>query len=338
MNGISERASKTAQTVAAADHGAKNALRPSETAIRNKRKAPRSTGRTGSRKHLSAALVRDEVEDSHPTHSPRYAPGAWKEIRERIEGAKALALLLDFDGTLVKIQRRPDTVRVPTQTKRLLARLARHPKVYVTIVSGRRRLDLQKRIGVSVLHYIGLHGAEEAGRKTKVSKEAQRDLALAKSRVLKTVGSMPGMRIEDKRLSFAVHYRGAKPTIARAARRRLLEPIAPLCHTLKMLTGAMVWEVLPVEIRGKGVAARDLLNQFPPGTAGIYIGDDATDESAFRELHDQITIRVGKTKESHAHYYLRNPREVIHFLLRLESELLEGARGYARTQNRGARK
>jgi trehalose 6-phosphate phosphatase len=322
MSRIPERAQKTAQRLAASDHGAKPTLRASETATRDRRKATGPAECYESCKPLGAGLVSEEPEDFHSAHSPRYVFGAWKEISERIEGAKALALLLDFDGTLVKIQRQPDTVRVPTQTKLLLARLARHPKVFVAIVSGRRRLDLQKRIDVSALHYIGLHGAEEAGNKAKVSKEAQRDLALARYQAQKQIGSMPGMRIEDKGLSFAVHYRGAKPTIARAARLRLLELVAPLRHTLKMLTGAMVWEVLPAEIRGKGVAARDLLNRFPSETAGIYIGDDGTDESAFRELHDQMTIRVGKTKESHAQYYLRSPREVIDFLLRLESELL----------------
>jgi trehalose 6-phosphate phosphatase len=322
MNGISERSPNTAQGAVAAEHGAKNALGPSETSIRGKRNATRNAESKRSHKRLNAALVRDEAGNLHPTHSPQYVPGAWKEISERIEGAKVLALLLDFDGTLVKIQRRPHTVRVPAHTRRLLARLARHPKVFVAIVSGRRQLDLQKRIGLRVLHYIGLHGAEEIGRKTKVSKEAQRDLALVKTLIKKTIGSMPGMRIEDKGLSLAVHYRGAKTAIARAAKHHLLELIAPLRHTLKMLTGAMVWEVLPVGIRGKGVAARDRLKQFPAGTAAIYIGDDGTDESAFQELLDQITIRVGKTKETHARYYLRSPREVIHFLSRLENELL----------------
>jgi trehalose 6-phosphate phosphatase len=322
MSGISTGLRKAAQRIEAADHSAKSALRPSETTIRDKHKATRHAEGDESGQHLIAGLVGGEEEDFHPTHSPWYVFGAWKEIGARIKGAKALALLLDFDGTLVKIQRQPDTVRVPTQTKQLLAQLARHSKVFVAIVSGRRRLDLQRRIGISALHYIGLHGAEEAGRKTKVSKEALRDLALAKARAQEQIGAMPRMRIEDKGLSFAVHYRGAKPTIARAARRLLLELVAPFGHTLKVLTGAMVWEVLPVEIRGKGVAARDLLNQFPAGTQGIYIGDDGTDESAFRELQDQITIRVGKTKESYAQCYLRNPGEVIRFLLRLESELL----------------
>src|SRR5271156_6653722 len=292
MNGIPRRNNKTARRMAAAQPGAKGAICPSGTATKNESK---TTLGSECSEYLNADAVREVTADLHPSHSPQYLSGAWKGIRERIQAAKALALLLDFDGTLVKIQRQPDTVRVPMQTKRLLARLARHPRVFVAIVSGRRRLDLQKRIAVRALHYVGLHGAEEAGGSAKVSKNALRNLALAKSRALEQIGSMPGMRIEDKGLSFAVHYRGAKPAVALVARRRLLELVAPQRHTLKVLTGAMVWEVLPIEIRGKGVASGDLLSQLPTGTVAIYIGDDGTDESAFRELHDQITIRIGKT-------------------------------------------
>jgi trehalose 6-phosphate phosphatase len=239
-----------------------------------------------------------------------------------IRNAEILALLLDFDGTLVRIQRRPLQVRVPRRTKRILDRLSRHPKLFVAIVSGRRRHDLQTRIGIETLHYVGLHGAEAEGTNTRISKDAGKILELAKGRARKQIGSMQGMRIEDKNLSFAVHYRGATARVARAAKSYLLKLVAPLQHSVKLFEGAMVWEVLPNQVPGKGAAARVLLGALPKGTPAIYIGDDGTDESAFRTLHDQITIRVGKAKESHAKYYLRNTSEVIHFLLKLEAELL----------------
>jgi trehalose 6-phosphate phosphatase len=254
--------------------------------------------------------------------APRHLFRAWGEITERICKAEVCTLLLDFDGTLVKIQRRPWEVRVPRRTKLILNRLAREPKLFVAIVSGRRRKDLQTRIGVEALHIIGLHGAEIEGRKAKISKDSRKILALAKRRARKQIASMRGMRIEDKGLSFAVHYRGAKASVARAAKSRLLEVIAPLQRYLKIFEGAMVWEVLPNGIQGKGAAARELLSEFPKGTPAIYIGDDKTDESAFCTLNDQITIRVGKSKETNAKYYLRNTGEVIAFLFRLEAQLL----------------
>jgi trehalose 6-phosphate phosphatase len=249
--------------------------------------------------------------------------GAWNEITERIRNAKILALVLDFDGTLVRIQRRPMSVRVSVRTKRLLDRLSRHPLLFVAIVSGRRRDDLQTRIGIETLHYVGLHGAEAEGTNTRLSKNSAKILALAKRRARKQIASMRGMRIEDKSLSFAVHYRGATARVARIAKSRLLEMVAPLRHSLKVFEGAMVWEVLPKEISGKGVAARVLLRELPKGTPAIYVGDDGTDELAFRTLRDQITIRVGKAEKSDAKYYLRNTSDVIRFLFRLEAEVLQ---------------
>jgi trehalose 6-phosphate phosphatase len=254
-------------------------------------------------------------------HAPRYLFRAWGEIAQRIRNAEICALLLDFDGTLVKLQRNPSEVRVPRRTKRMLERLAQNPRLFVAIVSGRRCQDLQTRIGVETLHFIGLHGAEEQGKPTKISNAVARILASAQRGARTGMSAMRGMRIEDKGLSFAVHYRGATDPVARAAKSCLLDVVAPLRDTLRVLDGAMVWEVLPNEIRGKGGAVRDLLAEFPPGTPAIYIGDDGTDESAFCALGDQITIRVGTAKKSHAKYYVRDPGEVTRFLLRLEAEL-----------------
>jgi trehalose 6-phosphate phosphatase len=254
-------------------------------------------------------------------HSPRYLFRAWSEITGRIRNAKTCALLLDFDGTLVKLRRNPSEVRVPLRAKRLLESLARHPRLFVAIVSGRRCQDLQSRIGVETLHFIGLHGAEEQGKHTKISSAAASILASAQQGARKQMAAMRGMHIEDKGMSFAVHYREASAPIARAARFCLLDLVAPLRETLRVLEGAMVWEVLPNEIRGKGGAVRDLLAKFPPGTPAIYIGDDGTDEAAFCTLGDQITIRVGKAQKSHAKYYVRDPGEVIRFLQRLEAQL-----------------
>ena len=105
---------------------------------------------------------------------------------------------------------------------------------------------------------------------------------------------MRGMRVENKGMSFAVHYREASSAIAHAAKTCLLDVVAPLQNTLRVLDGAMVWEVLPNEIRGKDGAVLDLLSEFPHGTPAIYIGDDGTDESAFRALMARLRYGWGK--------------------------------------------
>ena len=271
--------------------------------------------------HSRAHGVSGAAEGNPAIHSPRYLFRAWGEIADRLRDAKTCALLLDFDGTLVKLQRRPWEVRVPQHTKRLLERLARHPRLFVAIVSGRRCQDLQTRIGVNALRFVGLHGAERDDKKMKISRAAAGVLARAQRGARRQISSMRGMRIEDKGMSFAVHYREASPPVARAAKSFLLNVVAPEQKALRILDGAMVWEVLPNEICGKGGAVRELLSDLPQGTPAIYIGDDGTDESAFRALDDQITVRVGNPQGSAAKYYVRDPGEVIRFLLRLEAQL-----------------
>jgi trehalose 6-phosphate phosphatase len=271
--------------------------------------------------HARTHVVPEAAMDEPAVHSPRYLFRAWSEIAGRIRNAETCALLLDFDGTLVKLRRTPWEVRVPQRTKRLLERLARHPKLFVAIVSGRRYQDLKTRIGVKSLHFIGLHGAERERKTTKIAKATARILAQAQQGARQRMAAMRGMRIEDKGMSFAVHYREASAPIARAAKSCLSDVVEPLQETLRVLDGAMVWEVLPNEIRGKGGAVLDLLSEFPPGTLAIYIGDDGTDETAFCALGDRITIRVGKPQGSAAKYYVRDPGDVIRFLLRLETEL-----------------
>src|SRR5271169_4448429 len=158
------------------------------------------------------------AKDDLIAHPPRYLFRSWHEIATRIRKAKTCALLLDFDGTLVKLQRRPWDVHVPQRTKRLLERLAGHPKLFVAIVSGRRGQDLQTRIGVEILHFIGLHGAEEKGKDAKISREAANCLARAERAVREQIDAMRGMRVENKGMSFAVHYREASAPTARAAK------------------------------------------------------------------------------------------------------------------------
>jgi len=64
-----------------------------------------------------------------------------------------------------------------------------------------------------------------------------------------------------------------------------------------------------------------VLAGLPEGTLAFYLGDDTTDESAFRALPEAITVRVGLSLRSHARFWLRSPREVWRFLKRLEAEI-----------------
>ena len=131
----------------------------------------------------------------------------------------------------------------------------------------------------------------------------------------------PGVRVEDKGVSFALDYRGADGETGRRARRELDEVLARFRGTLQAVPGDHVLEVLPREIRGKGHAARRWWRLHAPGALPIYLGNDATDEPAFKSLAGGITARVGRRGSTRAHYFLRSPAEVERFLEGLEKEI-----------------
>jgi trehalose-phosphatase len=191
----------------------------------------------------------------------------------------------------------------------------------LSFVSGRQLKVLRNIIGMDQVHYVGLHGAERESGSLCMSKECVRALSRAKRFVQKQLRGLPGIWMEDKGLSFALHYWKARPATIRAADSALREIVAHALGVLRVLNGNRVWEVMPNEIQGKGVAVRAFMDTLPKNTLAIYVGDDVTDETAFAALNDQITVKVGRTRGTLAHFYVRDPAEVYRLLSRLEALL-----------------
>ncbi len=242
-------------------------------------------------------------------------------ILARLREAQKTAILLDCDGTLVPLKRHPSDVRVPVQVKKVLARLVRNPTLFVAIVSGRRVRDLKALLDVKGLHYFGLHGAEWSGGNARVAPTTLAALRDAKQAARRSLHQWPGIWIEDKGLTFSVHYRQAKKAAVKLASLALAKLLKTWGNAFHVLNGNQVWEVLPSEVAGKSSAVLRILKDLPEGTPAIYMGDDGTDELAFEALEGHITVRVGDHRSTRAHYYLRTPSDVVHFLARLEGEL-----------------
>jgi trehalose-phosphatase len=245
---------------------------------------------------------------------------SWGRIGPRLRAAKAVALFLDFDGTLVRLEERPTDVRLAAATRRALARLARVPRLGVFVISGRRRRDLRERIGVSGLDYLGLHGWEN-GQNPGLGAQTRSLIGDAMKELAGRLNGTPGLWIEDKGSAFALHYRGAADDAIHRGRVSLIRTLEPLSGRLRMLEGDHIWEVLPGEIPGKGAAARRVWRMIRPAALPIYVGNDSTDEPAYRALAGGITVQVGHPRPSHAHFRLRHPGEVRRFLEKIEEEL-----------------
>ncbi len=251
---------------------------------------------------------------------PQYAFRAFQEIVVQLQKAKTRMLLLDLDGTLARIRKRPEDVRVSKKAKALLARLAILPNTTVAILSGRNAQSLKTLINVKSLRYFGLHGAEQGGKPARIGDEQRKALRDAKRSARQSMARFPGVSVEDKGYGFTVHYREAEPPAIRNADQALQAILAPLRHALHLLHGKKVWEVLPLQIPGKGETMKRVIADSP-AAALAYIGDDEPDEPAFAALEGHVTIRVGKTPQTHARFFLKSPSEVLRFLSMLEREL-----------------
>lgn len=244
----------------------------------------------------------------------------WEQVAARLRNAEAIALFLDYDGTLAKLCPRPEDARIEPGTRKVLRRLAHRARLRVWVISGRRRADVQDRIGVPGVRYLGLHGWEGDG-KAKLSEASQSRLVQIKFALAARIANAPGVWIEDKDATLAVHYRGAAEASVVEARAALRHVLRPFAAQLRMIEGDKVWEILPHELGGKGVVARHQWCMFRPLALPIYVGNDGSDEPAFAALTHGITVRVGSGGLSRARLRLSNPVEVRKFLEKVEAEV-----------------
>lgn len=242
---------------------------------------------------------------------------SWPEISRRIRAVKNIALFLDFDGTLVEFRSRPHLVKLSTRTRKALRKLAAHRAVRVMVVSGRRRESLLQFVKVPQVFLHGLYGCENE-RGLALPKATAGKMSKARAALASLSHHAPGVFIEEKGISLAVHFRDAPPQSERRARARLRKLLTDCRPHLAIIRAGNVWELVPSNVRGKGHNVRLLLQELGTAFLPIYIGDDLTDEPAFRALRKGITVLVGSRRPTSAHFSLRSPAEVSLFLERLE--------------------
>jgi trehalose 6-phosphate phosphatase len=245
----------------------------------------------------------------------------WKSIVRRIRGKKRIVIFLDFDGTLARIAPMPDAVSLHSKTKEVLRRLGSRPNVEMIIISGRRRADLLRFIGLRKIKYMGLYGWEN---KTNKKVPYPQRVALAQTLVdlLAELPAYPGAWIEPKLNSFSVHLKGLTIDAQRELRQAVKKRVELLPETLQAMNNLRDVEVAPVSIGNKGVAVRNILGQAAMrGALPIYFGDDLSDEPAFAAAGKGVSILVGKRRATQAMFFVRGPAEVTAALSKLEETI-----------------
>ena len=244
-------------------------------------------------------------------------------IAEESDGMR-VALFFDYDGTLTPIVSRPDLAIMAEDMRETVNNLAR--LCPVAVVSGRDREDVEKLVQLDSIFYAGSHGFDIAGPSGERMQQRQGEsfvplLREAEAQVQSGLEGMEGALVESKKYAFAVHYR----LVSEADKPRLdkvVDEAAARFPDLRKKGGKMVYEILPRMDWDKGKAVDWLLEGLDlnhPDVLPFYLGDDLTDEDAFRALQGKgIGILVAEDPaETKARFLLSDVEEVKVFLDRL---------------------
>lgn len=237
-------------------------------------------------------------------------PSVSNEILKAYKTAKNRLLLLDYDGTLVEFNEKPNLAIPSPQLLKTIEKLIQQPNTDVVIISGRDQLFLDKWFGKMKLTLVAEHGYfiknEKWTEKLNNNKEwIQNLLPIFNSFTDRT----PGTFVEEKQNSLVWHYRKTDPELAnnRAVElKTVIKSLAPESISLMDMDKAI--EITNSQFN-KGTAVSDIISKKNYDFT-LCIGDDVTDENMFINLNEEAyTLKVGK-KTTAAKYYIKNPVEV----------------------------
>ncbi|XP_059631385.1 probable trehalose-phosphate phosphatase J [Cornus florida] len=292
----------------------------------------------------------DKMRASSPTHRSSPAstdqdPNSWilrhpsaLTMFEHITNAskgKQIVMFLDYDGTLSPIVEDPDQAFMSNEMRNAVRDVAKY--LPTAIVSGRCRAKVYNFVRLSELYYAGSHGMDIKGpsKGHKYKKDNQtvlfqpaRDFLPMIDEVYKALlektKSIPGAMVENNKFCLSVHFR----CVDEKRWTTLAEQVRSVLNKypkLRLSQGRKVLEIRPTIKWDKGKALEFLLESLGYANSHdvlpVYIGDDRTDEDAFKVLSKRgqgFGILVSNVpKETNASYTLQEPSEVMIFLQRL---------------------
>jgi trehalose 6-phosphate phosphatase len=231
--------------------------------------------------------------------------------------AADMALFLDVDGTLLDIAPTPDAVTVPVGLGPLLGRLEARLGGAMALVSGREIAVLDELFAPLLLPAAGQHGAELRRHGPTPCVVPKRDplIDVFSRRLHAIAAERPGLLVEDKGLSVAIHFREA-PEYADELLRLVEDMLAEEDGGIELLPARMALELKP-RAATKGTAVEWFMREAPfRGRVPTFIGDDVTDESGFEAALalGGHAVRIGLAGESIAPVRLATPGELRDFL------------------------
>ncbi|MFO8109386.1 MAG: trehalose-phosphatase [Thermoplasmata archaeon] len=253
---------------------------------------------------------------------PNFMPKGMKKLEEDIRAHGELLFFSDYDGTLVSFTDDPAETRTPIEVLRSLRELGRLETVNLAVISGRTIEDLKRMIPLDDIVLAGLHGmVVDYGNGEVCLRDDVEELALIIDELTGEIRTkyfgVEGLIVEDKKFVVALHYRMFQGD-ERKLKEDLFDTIVKGSNKrLEVLEGDKIFEIRP-KGWSKGVAVDQLRERYGRDKPVLYLGDDTTDEDAFRVLKGEDraypvkVVKEGGTArlETHAEYMVLGVDEV----------------------------
>ena len=225
------------------------------------------------------------------------------------------AYFFDLDGTLIEFAETPAAVRVTEELRLSLERLHEAAGGAVALMTGRPIVEIDRMFPHTRLPVAGQHGAERRNAAGLVTSHAPvEQLGPARQLLAQAIFDKPGLLLEDKGLSLALHYRRA-PDLAGFVHQTMEALLGDLDGQYTLQKGKSVLELKPAG-KDKGRAVLEFIGESPfAGRIPAFVGDDATDEYGFATVNDLggYSIKVGPG-ETQAKWRLDNVKAVQQWL------------------------
>ncbi|MCP8312993.1 MAG: trehalose-phosphatase [archaeon] len=251
----------------------------------------------------------------------KYVFDYWPEIKALMKPYRRVFILTDYDGTLTPIVDYPDQAILNVNVRDLLRSFVKDKRFILAIITGRSLKEIIHLVKIQEAYYIGNHGLEIKGPSLIFMHPVAEKLSPIILKICKDLEakfeSINGVIVEDKGMTASIHYRMAPKKMIGEIKKVVRNAIRSH-EDFEIRHGKMVVEIRPKVSWDKGDAALWLVQKLGTDDFPVYIGDDKTDEDAFKKINWGLTVLVSnKRRSSNARYYLKSTEDVHKFLYKL---------------------